>query len=208
MTRSTKIVAALGVAAGIGVAALPLGSFATLELVSSPQSKDVRVQLTVPKAVAIASDKDNSSNPCSAAMTVSGSSTTDIMPNSVATCENVVTAAANHAGAVLSVKTAGTGANATDLALAGGGDSLTASDAAVSAGSGTWNISAARTSGTGTIATAFSGQKGITTSDQPVYTTTAAEEANITMTYHFGTKPDQTVGTYSNVLTYTVTAAE
>lgn len=206
MTKSTKIVAALGVMAGIGVAALPLGTFATLTLGASPASEDVKVQLTIPKAVAVASDKDATSNPCTASMTSGSSTTTDIMPNNVATCSNVITAAANHGGAVLSVKTAGTGANATDLTLEGGGDSLTASDTAVSAGSGTWNISAT-TSGAGTLNSAFSTQKGITTSDVAVYTTAAAEETEVTMTYHFGTKANQKVGTYSNVLTYTVTAA-
>ena len=51
MTKTTKIIAALGVVAGIGVAALPISSFAA-------STQDVTVRVTIGSSIAVGVDQD------------------------------------------------------------------------------------------------------------------------------------------------------
>ena len=61
MSKYTKIVATLGVITGLGIASLPLATFAApIPLDGSvPSSQNVVVQLTVGDAVAVAVDSNN-----------------------------------------------------------------------------------------------------------------------------------------------------
>ena len=184
MTKSTKFVAALGVAAGIGVAALPLGAFAVTTAVTpygtSPATQDVEVELVIKNAVGIASDKEK----CSAEM----------MPNATGTCANIISIGTNDRdGMTLTVKDA-------DSEVRLVGDQTTPSyiaavDGALTAGTNGWNISGGLLS-----------NKAITTTDQKVYEGSAAEETDVNMTYNFATDTNQAQGTYSDTITYTVTA--
>ena len=188
MTKSTKLVAALGVAAGIGVAALPLGAFATVTTAvtpydESPQDTDVEVELIISNAVGIASDKAK----CS----------TTMMPNATDSCANIVSIGTNDRnGMTLTVKDSDSNTNlvgnqATPVNIAAVAGTLTA-------GTAGWNISG------GLLTNA-----AITAADQNVYvgdTTSGAEERDVNMTYNFATDVDQAQGTYSDTITYTVTA--
>ncbi|MDO4967504.1 MAG: hypothetical protein Q4E70_01930 [Candidatus Saccharibacteria bacterium] len=187
MTKSTKFVAALGIAAGLGVAALPLGTFAVTTAVTpygtSPATQDVEVELVISNAVGIASDKAK----CS----------TEMMPNATASCANIISIGTNDRnGMTLTVKDADA-----ELRLVGNQATpsyIAATDGTLIAGTNGWNISGGLLS-----------NKAITATEQNVYvgdTTSGAEERDVNMTYNFATDVDQAQGTYSDVITYTVTA--
>ena len=72
---------------------------------------------------------------------------------------------------------------------------IPATAGALTAGTAGWNISG------GLLSNA-----AITTAAQNVRVTAAAGEEDVNMTYNFATDVDQAQGTYSDVITYTVTA--
>ncbi len=175
MTKSSKIIAALGVIAGIGVASLPIGTFA-----ADSGSADVNVKLTVSDTIAIGVDEAD----CTATATA----------NDYKTCVNTVTYATNTAsGATLAIKDKDT---ATSLVGSGtaDGDTLTAGTFTVNqVGEGKWGY----TGGTKTSITA------ITASAVTISTSSSATSTEVPVTFHFSTKATQKPGLYTDVVTYT-----
>ncbi|MBQ2638794.1 hypothetical protein IJF91_01890 [Candidatus Saccharibacteria bacterium] len=198
MTKSTKFVAALGIAAGLGVAALPLGTFATATYdvtpyVDNTQSADVTVQLSIKKSVGIAVADGRSADGATGGRTYTCAAN-NVLPNSTATCTHVVSIGANTP-ATLTVVNATSETN-TSLVGPTGSDPIPAQDgSAVVAGTAGWNITG------GDLTNA-----GISTTAQTVDNLEAAGEMDVSMTYNFATNVDQMAGTYSDVITYTVTA--
>ena len=182
MTKSTKIVAALGVVAGLGIAALPLGTFAATD------SKNVEVELTVQSAINISSSSDSK---CSATM----------LPGQTATCTAKIGYATNNAaGMTLTLKDADTDTN---LVHADDSTATIATGAdAVAAGTEKWNVSggllsnAAMVASTGTALT-------VASENGPVDKSASANM--ITMTYNFSTAANTKSGVYSDIVTYTAT---
>ena len=122
MTKSTKIIAALGVAAGLGIAALPAGAIFADTLLplsydNSKTSQDVTVSLTVGEAITLgvenvkcATTDGNATNGAEVSLTV----------KSTGSCSHKIAGGTNKAnGFTLSVQDAG---GSTALTLQGGSD--------------------------------------------------------------------------------------
>ena len=188
MTKTTKIIAALGVAAGLGIAALPSGAiFAdadstslTLNYNTSPQSANVTVQLTVGEAIALAVEKPT----CSATASM----------NDATTCGEKVAAGTNSPNG-FKIELADQDAN---LNLVGANTSATigAVSGALSAGTAGWNIS-------GGSLTANTPIVANTATPLLVHTQSTAGVREVNMTYNFATAADQAADTYSDIIVYT-----
>ena len=205
MTKSTKIIAALGVAAGLGIAALPSGAiFADMHWplvygTDTADGKDVTVKLEVGESLALGV----STNECKGD---SDSATEGIQNFGISDegqCVMQIAGATNAAhGFDLKVQKK-TGAT-TFLAL-GGNASVTEDSAKVAAVNGTavdaahpgWNL-------TGGALTNFGDFDTLTT----IMRTTVAAQAKNDVTYKFATRADQQAGTYSTQLTYTIAKNE
>src|SRR5574344_424052 len=182
MSKSTKIIAALGIAAGLGVAALPLSSFAALDLNGvngDAKTMDVTVSATVGSSVAIAVNAATEPATINLTANASGTSTS-----------KVEYATNSSTGLTLSLKD-----KDTDLNLKSGDTDVIPAAAAVAAGTSAWNI-------TGGTSVCQAGA-AITSADQEVVKTTAAVNDSTTMTYGVSTSADQHPGTYTDVITYT-----
>ena len=204
MTKSTKIIAALGVAAGLGIAALPAGAiFADtllpLDYTNTTQAQDVTVNLTVGEAVTLGVQNVKCATTDGAA--AEGTATVSLSVKAQGSCAHLVAGGTNAAkGYTLSVADkdettaltrdggTGTGADAIE-AVAGdlGGTNWVAG----------WNL-------TGGLLD----KAAITHAAKPVQTTAAAGQNELTMTYNFATRVDQNQGTYKDVITYTISVNE
>ncbi len=184
MTKSTKIVAVLGVIAGLGVASLPLGTFATTYVVTpygaSPKTVDTEIELTIGNAVGIAT---NAEKKCSAST----------LPNTTASCQQIISIGTNSANG-MTLTVADKDAN-TDLTNTAANDKIVAANGDIAAGDGKWNISGGLLS-----------KKAITNSAQNVYVGTTAEEKDVSMTYNFATRANQKSGVYTDKIVYSVNA--
>ena len=216
MTKTTKVFATLGVVAGLGVAALPLGSvFATPAEVSG--EVDLYVDVLPAIAMTITGNNDDNSNagsgngaidvfdPAGAAgktvdghtipstaTTVASSSWVELLPNATGTMTSTVTVYTNNAtGYTLNVKD-----KDSTTALTSGTNTIPASDGAVAAGTAKWNL-------TGGSLT----NKGITATDQEVKATSTKTNNGdaTTVTYNVATAADQATGTYTDTIVYTAT---
>ena len=190
MTKSTKIVAALGVAAGLGIAALPAGAIFATDLIpfdyttATDADKDVTVKLNVGESIAIATEGDE----CDAGTTA---------VKSTASCAQKIAGGTNNEfGFTLSVNDDADTSLARVGGTGAGNDIIEAVDGALG-GSASW---AAGWNLTGGALNA----KGITTGLQTVMVTDQAEDAQIVMTYNIATKPNQTIGDYEDTITYTI----
>jgi hypothetical protein len=195
MTKSTKIIAALGVAAGLGIAALPAGSiFADtllpLNYTGANTSAEVKVKLKVSEAITIATNK-----------TVCGEDVTMVVKSN-GSCNHLIAGGTNAKnGFTISVKD-----KDTDTSLVNTNGSTNASakiaahNGAVDATAGTygWSIKGGDQ--------VFQNSAAITSADQAVLKTTQAEDKETTMTYNFATLPNQEVGTYEDTIVYTISA--
>jgi len=186
MKKSTKIVAALGIAAGIGIAALPLGTFALNPDATSPATKDVEVELTISSGVGIASSKDK----CTAEM----------LPNATTTCAHTVTIASNTGSAKLEVASKEGDSNLTKDAS----NYIESAAGEVAAGTSKWNITA--TGGTVSSAVTNAVVPGATDTALLLHSGAFTGDKVVDITYNFGTSASQVAGVYSDILTYTVTA--
>lgn len=199
MTKSTKIIAALGVAAGLGIAALPAGAIFADTLLplsydNSKTSQDVTVSLTVGEAITLgvenvkcATTDGNATNGAEVSLTV----------KSTGSCSHKIAGGTNKAnGFTLSVQDAG---GSTALTLQGGSDidqnKIEAVDGDL--GGSTW-VAGWNLSG-GDIT-----KKAVKSTAQAVKTTSAAGQVEFDMTYNFATRVDQNAGRYSDVITYTI----
>lgn len=202
MSKSTKIIAALGVVAGLGVAALPLSSFAA-------ETGDVNVKVTVGSTISMTiDDADRSTVPLEKAVTMDNNDTDESLTASIKVTTN------DADGYILSVKDkAGDGA-ALKPTLSTNTQTIPAFTvkqtdlSALVTDTYGWGMKAANANTSATVSTAFDGGYGfVTDADQAVVTATGtAAEDETTITYGIVTKSDQVADTYSNLITYTVTA--
>ena len=173
MSKYSKIVATLGVITGLGIASLPLASFAApIPLVDgTPKSANVKVQLTVGDAVAIAVNS-NDANAGNAA------------PNQTKNTTSTVSYATNKStGMTLTVKDAGT-------------DVLAAGTQGATAGQGQWSIKG------GLLATDTAMVKSNETALK-VAESSAPINTDVTVTYNISTGASQLPGTYEDTIVYT-----
>lgn len=202
MSKSTKIIAALGVVAGLGVAALPLSSFAA-------ETGDVNVKVTVGSTISMTiDDADRSTVPLEKAVTMDNNDVDSSLTASIKVTTN------DENGYILTVKDkAGDGA-ALKPTSASNTQTIPAFTvkqtdlSALTTDTYGWGMMATNANSSATVSTAFSGGYGfVTDTDQAVVTVdgTAAEDET-TITYGIVTKDDQVADTYSNIITYTVTA--
>jgi hypothetical protein len=202
MTKSTKIIAALGVAAGLGIAALPAGAIFADDNVLIPlvltsntkQSQDVTVSLTVGEAITLGVQNVKCATTDGAATT---GDAVNLTVKATGSCSHRIAGSTNKAtGYTLSVKDKD---DNTALMLDGGADiaqnKIVSQDGVLG---GTdwvagWNLNGGALE-----------NKGITTENQTVKSRATAGEDEFTMTYNFATRADQNAGLYKDVITYTI----
>ena len=199
MSKSTKIIAALGVIAGLGVAALPMASYAA-------NTGDVKVQIEVGSTISMTIDNtDASTTPVNKTKAMNNNETDSSLTAAIRVTTN------SSDGYILEVKDkAGDGA-ALAAETSGNTDSIPAfstKQTTLSSANAGWGMQAANTNANATVADAFSGgYGGVTNSDQTVVTVTGTADNDLTtVTYGIATKSDQVADTYSNIITYTATA--
>lgn len=231
MSKTTKIIAALGVVAGLGVAALPAFTYA-----ADPVSVDgaVKIDVEVQPAIAmtIQSDNDDSttyfSTSNAAFATAKGitgqgyeeytksegtftnfsSATTSLLPNAKdETMNSVVTVYTNNAaGYTLSVEDADN-----NNSLVSGSNSIAPISATgrLAAGTAAWGIN-----GGDLVNSEDDSETGLTFYAVPVHGNALTAKANGLMaqngeatTFHYGvaTSPTQAQGTYTDTIIYTAT---
>lgn len=210
MTKSTKIIAALGVAAGLGIAALPAGAiFADTNLLPmeydehSADAEDVTIQLNVGESLALGV----SANECTGDTDDATDGIQNFTVKDTGKCVMSVAGGTNGAnGFILSVATKTgysdnmrlgatypTTFTETDQNTVKAKSDVTISGATdATAG---WNL-------TGGLLT----KKATTSAAQAMLVTESAHQYQIPVTYDFGTRSDQEAGHYSTVLTYTIAA--
>lgn len=202
MTKSTKIIAALGVAAGLGIAALPAGSIFAQTLTpldlttNTKQSQDVTVSLTVGEAITLGVENVKCATTDGAA---TEGAEVSLTVKATGSCSHAVAGSTNAAaGYTLSVKD---GDSETALTLNGAATSV-AQDKIVAQGGALggdswvagWNLSGGD----------LDANTAITDQNQTVKSRATAGEDEFTMTYNFATRTDQNAGLYKDVITYTI----
>ena len=189
MSKYTKIVATLGVITGLGIASLPLATFAApIPLDGSvPSSQNVVVQLTVGDAVAVAVDSNNVN-------------AGNVSPNQTKNVSTTVSYATNHnTGMTLTVKDLDEDTDMT-AGLSGspvaGTNVISAGTNGNVAGTGNWSIKGGLlTSPTAMVKQSQTALK-VQESNVPVNTT-------VNVDYDFSTGASQLPGTYQDTIVYT-----
>ena len=192
MSKYAKIVATLGVITGLGIASLPVATFAAPIALdgSVPATQNVVVQLTVGDAVAVSAD-NGTANGGNAA------------PNQAKNATSGISYATNAAnGMVVNVKDVDEDTNMTVSGHTGtvaGTDVIAAGTTGSTAGSGSWSIKGGRlTADTAMVKQSETALK-VAESNGPVNT-------NLNMTYNIATGGSQLPGTYQDTIVYTVVA--
>ena len=191
MSKYAKIVATLGVITGLGIASLPVATFAApIALGSVPSTQNVVVQLTVGDAVAVSAD-NGTANGGNAA------------PNQAKNATSGISYATNAAnGMVVNVKDVDEDTNMTVSGHTGtvaGTDVIAAGTTGSTAGSGSWSIKGGLlTADTAMVKQSETALK-VAESNGPVNT-------NLNMTYNIATGGSQLPGTYQDTIVYTVVA--
>ena len=188
MSKYTKIVATLGVITGLGIASLPLATFAApIPLDGSvPSSQNVVVQLTVGDAVAVAVDSNNVN-------------AGNVSPNQTKNVSTTVSYATNHnTGMTLTVKDLDEDTDMT-AGLSGspvaGTNVISAGTNGNVAGTGNWSIKGGLlTSPTAMVKQSQTALK-VQESNAPVNTT-------VNVDYDFSTGASQLPGTYQDKIVY------
>lgn len=188
MSKYAKIVATLGVITGLGIASLPLASFAApIPLVDgTPKTTNVKVQLTVGDAVAIAIDS-NDANAGNAA------------PNQTKSATSTISYATNKAtGMILSVKDQdiSTDMTAGHTGTVAGTDVIAAGTQGAVAGQGQWSIKGGLFSADTAMVKFNETALKIAESSAPINT-------DVTVTYNISTGASQLPGTYEDTIIYT-----
>mgnify|MGYP003085789317 FL=1 len=192
MSKYAKIVATLGVITGLGIASLPVATFAAPIALdgSVPSTQNVVVQLTVGDAVAVSAD-NGTANGGNAA------------PNQAKNATSGISYATNAAnGMVVNVKDVDEDTNMTVSGHTGtvaGTDVIAAGTTGSTAGSGSWSIKGGLlTADTAMVKQSETALK-VAESNGPVNT-------NLNMTYNIATGASQLPGTYQDTIVYTVVA--
>ena len=190
MSKYSKIVATLGVVTGLGIASLPIATFAAPTPLdgSVPDHQNVVVQLTVGDAVAVAVD--------------SGTANAGVAsPNQTKNATTEVSYATNHStGMTVYVKDADEDTNMT-AGLSGspvaGTNVIAADTQGATAGSGTWSIK-------GGLLSADTAMVKNSQTALKVQESNAPVDTSVTMTYNIATGGSQLPGTYQDTIVYTV----
>ena len=192
MSKYAKIVATLGVITGLGIASLPVATFAAPIALdgSVPATQNVVVQLTVGDAVAVSAD-NGTANGGNAA------------PNQAKNATSGISYATNAAnGMVVNVNDVDEDTNMTVSGHTGtvaGTDVIAAGTTGSTAGSGSWSIKGGLlTADTAMVKQSETALK-VAESNGPVNT-------NLNMTYNIATGGSQLPGTYQDTIVYTVVA--
>lgn len=192
MSKYAKIIATLGVITGLGIASLPVATFAAPIALdgSVPATQNVVVQLTVGDAVAVSAD-NGTANGGNAA------------PNQAKNATSGISYATNAAnGMVVNVKDVDEDTNMTVSGHTGtvaGTDVIAAGTTGSTAGSGSWSIKGGLlTADTAMVKQSETALK-VAESNGPVNT-------NLNMTYNIATGGSQLPGTYQDTIVYTVVA--
>ena len=190
MSKYAKIVATLGVITGLGIASLPVATFAApIALGSTPSTQNVVVQLTVGDAVAVSAD-NGTANGGNAA------------PNQAKNATSSISYATNAAnGMIVNVKDVDEDTNMTagHTGTVAGTDVIAAGTTGSTAGSGSWSIKGGLlTADTAMVKQSETALK-VAESNGPVNT-------NLNMTYNIATGGSQLPGTYQDTIVYTVVA--
>ena len=172
-----KIIAGLGVATALGIAALPVaGTFA--------ESANVNVTVEVGATIAISAD-----SPATVSMTPNQKTSSN--------AANVRVSTNNTGGYKLTVKDGDTNTN---LVNANANDVIPAVDGALNAGTAGWNISGGDLSNKAVLTT----EQTVKTNSNSNHT--AISNDVTAMTYNFATKDAQMQGQYVDTIVYTATA--
>ena len=192
MSKYAKIVATLGVITGLGIASLPVATFAAPIALdgSVPSTQNVVVQLTVGDAVAVSAD-NGTANGGNAA------------PNQAKNATSGISYATNAAnGMVVNVKDVDEDTNMTVSGHTGtvaGTDVIAAGTTGSTAGSGSWSIK-------GVLLTADTAMVKQSETALKVAESNGPVNTNLNMTYNIATGGSQLPGTYQDTIVYTVVA--
>ena len=192
MSKYAKIVATLGVITGLGIASLPVATFAAPIALdgSVPATQNVVVQLTVGDAVAVSAD-NGTANGGNAA------------PNQAKNATSGISYATNAAnGMVVNVKDVDEDTNMTVSGHTGtvaGTDVIAAGTTGSTAGSGSWSIKGGLLNADTAMVKQSETALKVAESNGPVNT-------NLNMTYNIATGASQLPGTYQDTIVYTVVA--
>ena len=192
MSKYAKIVATLGVITGLGIASLPVATFAAPIALdgSVPATQNVVVQLTVGDAVAVSAD-NGTANGGNAA------------PNQAKNATSGISYATNAAnGMVVNVKDVDEDTNMTVSGHTGtvaGTDVIAAGTTGSTAGSGSWSIKGGLLTADTAMVKQSETALEVAESNGPVNT-------NLNMTYNIATGGSQLPGTYQDTIIYTVVA--
>lgn len=189
MSKYAKIVATLGVITGLGIASLPVATFAAPIALdgSVPATQNVVVQLTVGDAVAVSAD-NGTANGGNAA------------PNQAKNATSGISYATNAAnGMVVNVKDVDEDTNMTVSGHTGtvaGTDVIAAGTQGAVAGQGQWSIKG------GLLATDTAMVKSNETALK-VAESSAPVNTDVAVTYNISTGASQLPGTYEDTIVYT-----
>ena len=190
MSKYAKIVATLGVITGLGIASLPVATFAApIALGSTPSTQNVVVQLTVGDAIAVSAD-NGTANGGNAA------------PNQAKNATSSISYATNAAnGMIVSVKDVDEDTNMTagHAGTTAGTHVIAAGTTGATAGSGTWSVK-------GGLLTADTAMVKQSETALKVAETTGPVNTSLNMTYNIATGGAQLPGTYQDTIVYTVVA--
>lgn len=192
MSKYAKIVATLGVITGLGIASLPVATFAAPIALdgSVPATQNVVVQLTVGDAVAVSAD-NGTANGGNAA------------PNQAKNATSSISYATNAAnGMIVNVKDVDEDTNMTvsgHTGTAAGTDVIAAGTTGATAGSGTWSVK-------GGLLTADTAMVKQSETALKVAETSGPVNTSLNMTYNIATGGSQLPGTYQDTIVYTVVA--
>jgi hypothetical protein len=208
MTKSTKIVAALGVIAGLGIAALPAGSIFADELVpfsytGAVSSQDVTVRLRVSEAVAVGAENTRCATTAATPdETENGQTDVVLTVKATGSCTHKIAGGTNGVyGFTMTVIDKDETTALTRDGAGGTGNSAIEAVAGTLGGStwqAGWNL-------TGGNLTAVAVKPSTGTADK-VIVTNEAKDVQVNMTYNFATKNNQETGKYKDTIVYTVAA--
>lgn len=200
MSKSIKALAILGVVAGLGVAALPLSSYAA----ESEDSLNIGVQTTIKDYIAIESDseltEENQTYVNIGELTNNG----PIINTESGAGASIVIKTNHEKGYTVSIK-----ADATDLTADGITDVIPAGVPAQN--SSAWGYKASKADGVTnvTIESAAASYAGVTKDNVKIATGTTATNADgdtIRLDFAASADASQAAGTYKGVVTLTATA--
>ena len=189
MSKTTKIIATLGVVAGLGVAALPMGAFAA----DSAATQEVEVTVTIGESISIAIDGDGTGTYTDPNISV------DMEQNSISEDQySTISISTNSEnGYKLTVKDSD---DNTSLLNADDGVSTIPAGTSIAAGTAAWAIK-------GGLLTDYT---AMVASDAEALVLAERDSATdgletTTINYGFSTAPSQEQGAYKDTIVYTAT---